>query len=142
MSKKIHPFMRALMSARNVIAPYGPDDFKDYNPDFTSSYIRDLFGAFHLDPESRHDRDCLLAVCITALFGRGEAGRKPKWNLAQLMDDVGAVKNEPSRKKSDREICRILIEDRHGRFDGRYKDIGPEALRHKVRELNRWLGNN
>jgi hypothetical protein len=95
-----------------------------------------------LDPESQPDRDRLLGICLIALLGWGEAGRPPDWNnFGQLMDDVEVVKNGARRNKSDREICRILIEDKHGRFDGRYKDTTTEALRHRVRNLKD-LGDN
>jgi len=132
-----------IIAARNQIAPNGPDELKAFKPHFTSPFIRKYFGAFHLDPEDRDDRDRLLAIFFIATLGTSEPGRRPtKRDFNQLIYDVEAARN--GRKKSDREICRVLIEDSRGRFEGRYKDYSerPNALRHRVRELRELLGGN
>ena len=116
----------------------GPKELKGWEPNFNNSHARAIFGALELNVEDRDDRDRVLAVLLIALFACGDRPGCPRQNeSAQLMADVGALRNGGHRKRSDREVCRILIEDSRGKFGGRYKGASPDALRHRVRELNR-----
>ena len=51
-----------------------------------------------------------------------------------MKTDIATV-NHGSKKKSVRETCRLLKEDGDKRFKGRYANITPEALRHRVRNI-------
>jgi hypothetical protein len=105
-----------------------------------------VFKLFRLDRNKPHDHQVLLCSLVHIIFGLGRAGAPKKWgglgarpSLDQLKADIGAVIRGGTKWKSVREICRLLKEDKDKRFEGRYADIGPEALRHRVRKL---LGGN
>jgi hypothetical protein len=93
------------------------------------------FELFGLDPKKPLDHRRLLFLLDYILFSKGRVGapkkRGEQW-LGQLKADIANV-NHGAKKKSVRETCRILIENKHKRFKGRYAGIPFEALRHMVR---------
>jgi hypothetical protein len=106
------------------------------------------FELFGLDPKKPRDHKFLLFLLDNVIFSKGRAGAPKKWSEwgrgpigpHHLDADVATVNGRS--KKSVREICRILIEDKDKRFEERYANIPFEALRHRVRNIKKPLGNN
>jgi hypothetical protein len=102
------------------------------------------FELFGLDPKKPRDHQFLLYLLDRIIFGKRRVGAPRKWREWGewgLRADVATV-NHGSKKKSVRETCRILIEDKDKKFEGRYANLSPEALRHKVRDIKKPLGDN
>jgi hypothetical protein len=100
------------------------------------------FELFGLDPKSPRDRRFLLCLLDDIIFSKGKVGAPKKWSEwgqrpspDQLKADIATVRVGKSVRKSDREICRTLIEDKHKKFKGRYANIKLEALRYMVRKI-------
>jgi hypothetical protein len=101
-----------------------------------------VFELFGLDSKKPHDHEVLLWFLVHIIFGKGRVGAPEKWRKFgqrpsphQLKTDVAAVNHGSTKKKSVRETCRILIEDKDKRFKERYANIGSEALRDMVRNI-------
>ena len=98
------------------------------------------FELFGLDPKKPRDHQILLSLLDFIIFSKGKAGAPKKtteWGRSprELRADIATVNHGLTKKKSVRETCRILIEDKDKRFDERYAYIKPEALRHMVRKI-------
>jgi hypothetical protein len=145
-TKRLKSTVLFMMEAReqlddgDVGAMFEQADLDDYNK---LRGLRDrVFELFGLDPKKPHDHQVLLSLLIHIIFGKGRAGAPKKWrefgqrpSPDQLKADIATVRARKSVRKSDRETTRILLEDKDKRFDGRYANIKPEALRHMVRKI-------
>jgi hypothetical protein len=99
--------------------------------------VRDAFSTFKRldDPQNPIHRSWLLVILAHIVFGRRVRGPEPKWDVDQFKADIAVAKQAPPHPKSDLQIAKVLIEDKHKKFDGRYKDESVDALRHRLREI-------
>jgi hypothetical protein len=98
------------------------------------------FELFGLDPGKPRDRQFLLWLLDEIIFGKGKVGAPQKWSewgpspsSSQLKADVAAINHGSTKKKSDREICRLLKEDK--RFEERYAKKSLDAIRRQLRNI-------
>jgi hypothetical protein len=125
----------------------GDDTCKPGNPDpaHLDRATRAAFAAFKLKPHYPGHWLFLACVLANVVFGRMKAGApKRRWDerrLGQLRIDVAAARRGGRTGKIS-EVCNILKNDALGKFDGRYKGMSVDALRHKVRNIKVAAGDN